>query len=71
MYDREDEATLYSQVNSMAAYTSIIKFALEKLEVIIDDVGDEVFNLAIVSDPVEPCGCKEQEPSPTRWCPAD
>jgi hypothetical protein len=43
MYEREDDLTLYSQVNSMAAYINMIKFAMEKLELYVDEIGDEVF----------------------------
>lgn len=43
MYEREEDLTLYSQVNSMAAYISMIKFAMEKLELYVDEIGDEVF----------------------------
>lgn len=43
MYEREEDLTLYSQVNSMAAYIGMIKFAMEKLELYVDEIGDEVF----------------------------
>ena len=43
MYEREEDLALYSQVNSMAAYINMIKFAMEKLELYVDEIGDEVF----------------------------
>ena len=39
---RDKDMTLYSQVNTMAAYVGMIKFAVEKLETYIDDIGDDV-----------------------------
>ena len=43
MAKRDKDMTLYSQVNTMAAYVGMIKFAVEKLETYIDDIGDDVF----------------------------
>ena len=35
--------TLYSQSNAIAAYINMIKFAIEKIELYVDEIGDEVF----------------------------
>ena len=43
MAKRDRDMTLYSQSNTMAAYISMIKFAVEKLELYVDEIGDEVF----------------------------
>tara|TARA_R110002126_G_scaffold67754_1_gene171461 strand:+ start:21 stop:449 length:429 start_codon:yes stop_codon:yes gene_type:complete len=43
MAERDKDLTLYSQTNSMAAYVGMIRFALERLEVYIDDIGDGAY----------------------------
>ena len=40
---RDRDMSLYSKSNVMAAYISMIKFAVERLELYIDEIGDEVF----------------------------
>lgn len=43
MVKRDEDLTLYSQSNSIAAYISMIKFAIEKIELYVDEIGDEAF----------------------------
>ena len=40
-YD-DDNMSQYSQVNVMAAYVSMIRFALDKLELHLDELGDDI-----------------------------
>jgi len=43
MAKRDEDMTLYSQSNTIAAYINMIKFAIEKIELYVDEIGDEVF----------------------------
>ena len=43
MAKRDKDLTLYSQSNVIASYISMIKFAIEKIELYVDEIGDEVF----------------------------
>jgi hypothetical protein len=43
MAKRDKDMTLYSQSNVIASYISMIKFAIEKIELYVDEIGDEVF----------------------------
>ena len=43
MAKRDRDMSLYSKSNVMAAYISMIKFAVERIELYIDEIGDEVF----------------------------
>ena len=43
MAKRDKDLTLYSQSNVIASYISMIKFAVEKIELYVDEIGDEVF----------------------------
>ena len=43
MAKRDKDMTLYSQSNAIVAYISMIKFAIEKIELYVDEIGDEVF----------------------------
>ena len=43
MAKRDEDMTLYSQSNAIAAYINMIKFAIEKIELYVDEIGDEVF----------------------------
>ena len=43
MAKRDKDMTLYSQSNVIASYISMIKFAIEKIEWYVDDIGDDVF----------------------------
>ena len=43
MAKRDKDMTLYSQSNVIASYISMIKFSIEKIELYIDEIGDEVF----------------------------
>ena len=43
MVKRDKNMTLYSQSNVIASYISMIKFAIEKIELYVDEIGDEVF----------------------------
>ena len=56
MAKRDKDMTLYSQVNTMAAYVGMIKFAVEKLETYIDDIGDDVFFEAMSAFPDDVLG---------------
>jgi len=40
-YD-DDNMSQYSQVNVMAAYVSMIRFAMDKLELHLDELGDDI-----------------------------
>jgi hypothetical protein len=40
-YD-DDNMSQYSQVNVMSAYVSMIRFALDKLELHLDELGDDI-----------------------------
>lgn len=40
-YD-DDNMSQYSQTNVMAAYVSMIRFALDKLELHLDELGDDI-----------------------------
>jgi hypothetical protein len=40
-YD-DDNMSQYSQVNVMAAYVSVIRFAMDKLELHLDELGDDI-----------------------------
>ena len=41
-YFNDDNMSQYSQVNVMAAYVSMIRFALDKLELHLDELGDDI-----------------------------
>lgn len=43
MAKRDKDMTLYSQSNVIASYISMIKFAIEQIELIVDEIGDEVY----------------------------
>ena len=43
MAKRDKDLTLYSQSNVIASYISMIKFAIEKIELYVDEIGDDVF----------------------------
>ena len=43
MAKRDKDMTLYSQSNVIASYISMIKFAIEKIELYVDEIGDDVF----------------------------
>lgn len=43
MAKRDKNLTLYSQSNVIASYISMIKFAIEKIELYVDEIGDDVF----------------------------
>jgi hypothetical protein len=43
MAKRDKNLTLYSQSNVIASYISMIKFAIEKIEFYVDEIGDDVF----------------------------
>jgi len=38
----DDNMSQYSQVNVMAAYVSMIRFAMDKLELHLDELGDDI-----------------------------
>ena len=38
----DDNMSQYSQVNVMSAYVSMIRFALDKLELHLDELGDDI-----------------------------
>ena len=41
-YFDDDNMSQYSQVNVMAAYVSMIRFAMDKLELHLDELGDDI-----------------------------
>jgi hypothetical protein len=43
MAKRDKDLTLYSQSNVIASYISMVKFAIEQIELIVDEIGDEVY----------------------------
>ena len=43
MVKRDKDMTLYSQSNVIASYISMIKFAIEQIELRVDEIGDEVY----------------------------
>lgn len=43
MAKRDKDMTLYSQSNVIASYISMIKFAIEQIELQVDEIGDEVY----------------------------
>lgn len=43
MAKRDKDLTLYSQSTVIASYISMIKFAIEKIELYVDEIGDDVF----------------------------
>ena len=43
MAKRDKDLTLYSQSNVIASYISMIKFAIEKIELYVDEIGNDVF----------------------------
>ena len=43
MVKRDKDMTLYSQSNVIASYISMIKFAIEQIELHVDEIGDEVY----------------------------
>ena len=43
MAKRDKDLWLYSQSNVIASYISMIKFAIEKIELYVDEIGDDVF----------------------------
>ena len=43
MAKRDKGLTLYSQSNVIASYISMIKFAIEQIELYVDEIGDDVF----------------------------
>ena len=43
MEKRDKDMTLYSQSNVIASYISMIKFAIEQIELHVDEIGDGVY----------------------------
>ena len=43
MAKRDKDLTLYSQSNVIASYISMIKFAIEQIELHVDEIGDGVY----------------------------
>ena len=41
-YFNDDNMSQYSQTNIMAAYVNMIRFALDKLELHLDELGDDI-----------------------------
>jgi len=54
-YD-DDNMSQYSQVNVMAAYVSMIRFAMDRLELHLDELGDDILFEGMSSFPDDVLG---------------